>query len=92
MTNKEFIEMLSRKTSFETSDVKELSATLIDIMLHNVADGDSVTIQGFGSFEVREKARRKIYNPTSKNYMVVPPKKTLGYKMSAALKERLNME
>jgi DNA-binding protein HU-beta len=92
MTNKEFIEMLSRKTNFETSDVKELSAALISIVLSDVAEGDSVTIQGFGSFDAREKARRKIYNPTSKTYIVVPPKKTLGYKMSAALKERLNME
>ena len=92
MTNKEFIEMLSRKTNFETSDVKELSAALIGIVLSDVAEGDSVTIQGFGSFDAREKASRKIYNPTSKTYIVVPPKKTLGYKMSAALKERLNME
>jgi DNA-binding protein HU-beta len=61
-------------------------------VLSDVAEGDSVTIQGFGSFDAREKARRKIYNPTSKTYIVVPPKKTLGYKMSAALKERLNME
>ena len=92
MTNKEFIEMLSRKTSFETSDVKELSAALIGIVLNDVAEGDSVTIQGFGSFDARKKAQRKIYNPTSKTYIVVPPKMTLGYKMSAALKERLNME
>ena len=42
MTNKEFIEMLSRKTNFETSDVKELSAALIGIVLNDVAEGDSV--------------------------------------------------
>lgn len=92
MTNKEFIEMLSRKTNFETSDVKELSAALIGIVLSDVAEGDSVTIQGFGSFEPREKASRRIYNPTSKTYMVVPSKTTLSYKMSVALKTQLNKE
>ena len=92
MTNKDFIEKVSQKTNFETDDVKELSASLIGVVLDDIADGNTVTIQGFGSFEPREKARRKIYNPTTKTYIVVPSKTTLGYKMSAALKERLNME
>ena len=92
MTNKDFIEKVSQKTNFEVEDVKDLSSALIEAVLEGVADGNSVTIQGFGSFEPREKARRKIYNPTTKTYMVVPSKITLSYKMSAALKERLNME
>lgn len=92
MTNKEFIEKVSQKTNFETEDVKELSAALVGSVLEAIADGNSITIQGFGAFEPREKARRKIYNPTSKTYIVVPSKRTLSYKMSAALKERLNME
>lgn len=92
MTNKEFLEKVSQKTSFEMDDVKELSSSLIAAVLEGIADGNSVTIQGFGSFEPREKARRKIYNPTTKDYIVVPSKTTLSYKMSAALKDRLNME
>ena len=92
MTNKEFLEKVSQKTSFEMDDVKELSSSLIDAVLEGIAAGNSVTIQGFGSFEPREKARRKIYNPTTKDYIVVPSKTTLSYKMSAALKDRLNME
>ena len=92
MTNKEFLEKVSQKTSFEMEDVKELSSSLIGAVLDGIADGNSVTIQGFGSFEPREKASRKIYNPTSKTYMVVPSKTTLSYKMSAALKAQLNKE
>lgn len=92
MTNKEFIDKVSQKTNFEISDVKDLSSALLETLLGEVADGNTVTIQGFGVFEPREKARRKIYNPTAKAYLVVPQKKTLGYKMSAVLKERLNME
>ncbi|NLV52464.1 MAG: HU family DNA-binding protein [Bacteroidales bacterium] len=92
MTNKEFIEKLSQKSGFEIDEVKELSSSLIDAVVTNIADGNSVTIQGFGSFEPREKAERKIYNPTTKTYMVIPSKTTLSYKLSAALKEKLNME
>ncbi len=90
MTNKDLLEKLSRKTNFGMDEVKKLSSSLIDAVLEGISDGNSVSIQGFGSFEPREKASRKIYNPTTKTYMVVAPKKTVGYKMSAILKDRLN--
>ena len=73
-------------------DVKELSSSLVGAVLEEIAEGDSVTIQGFGSFDAREKASRRIYNPTSKTYLVVPSKTTLSYKMSVALKTQLNKE
>lgn len=91
MNNKEFIEKVSQKASYETEDVKALSAALIETVMDEMAAGNSITIQGFGAFEPREKASRKVYNPTTKTFTVVPPKTTLGYKMSAALKEKINM-
>lgn len=92
MTNKEFLEKISQKTHLEMDDVKELSSSLVGAVLEEIAQGNSVTIQGFGSFEPREKASRRIYNPTSKTYLVVPSKTTLSYKMSVALKTQLNKE
>ena len=92
MNNKDFIEKLSRKTGLEKDEVKDLSASLIQVLLDEIADGNSVTIHGLGVFEPREKASRKMFNPTSKTYIIVPPKTTLSYKMSAALKDKLNME
>ncbi len=92
MTNKEFLEKISQKTHLEMDDVKELSSSLVGAVLEEIAKGNSVTIKGFGSFEPREKASRRIYNPTSKTYLVVPSKTTLSYKMSVALKTQLNKE
>ena len=92
MTNTEFLEKISQKTRLEMGAAKELSSLLIGTVLEEIGDGNSVTIQGFGSFEPREKASRRIYNPTSKTYMVVPSKTTLNYKMSGALKTQLNKE
>ena len=90
MTNKEFLEKISQKTNLEMDAVKNMSSSLVGAVLESIANGNSVTIQGFGLFEPREKASRRIYNPTSKTYMVVPSKTTLSYKMSAVLKNQLN--
>ena len=92
MNNKEFIDKVSQKTNFGVADVKDLSASLIATLVQEVVNGNTITVQGFGTFEPREKARRKIYNPTTKTFNVIPPKKTIGFKMSATLKERLNMD
>lgn len=92
MTNKEFLEKVSRKTNIEMDKVKNLSSSLVSAVLEGISQGNSVTIQGFGSFEPREKASRRIYNPTTKTYLVVPSKTTLSYKMSAALKTQLNKQ
>jgi len=92
MNNKEFIEKVSLKTNFDTADVKDLSASLIATIVQEVVNGNTITVQGFGNFEPREKAKRKIYNPTTKTFNVIPAKKTIGFKMSATLKDRLNMD
>ena len=91
MNNKEFIEKVSQKTNFYVADVKHFTEALIDSVVESVANGGSLTVQGFGTFEPREKAKRKIFNPATKEFVIVEPKTTLAFKMSTTLKERINM-
>ena len=92
MNNKEFQEILIQRTGLQTQEVEALSSVLIDSIVSALAADNCVTIHGFGSFETKEKGGRKIYNPSSKIYMEVPPKMTISYKMSAALKDKLNAQ
>ena len=55
MTNKEFLEKISQKTHLEMDDVKELSSSLVGAVLEEIAQGNSVTIQGFGSLSLVRK-------------------------------------
>ena len=48
MTNKEFLEKVSRKTNIEMDKVKDLSSSLASAEIEAIAQGNSVTIQGFG--------------------------------------------
>ena len=92
MTNKEFLEKVALKTGLSTDSAERMSSSLIDAVLDEVAVGNSVDVQGFGSFEPLEKASRKIFNPASKTYVVVPKGATIGYQMSASLKTQFNKE
>lgn len=73
------------RSSKETSD---LVASLLSEMTRQLEEGNTVYIQGFGTFEVKKKIERISVNPVSKQRMLVPPKLVLSYKPSAALKDK----
>jgi|MGYP000084431867 DNA-binding protein HU len=57
-------------------------------MTQQLQDGNTVAIQGFGTFEVRKKLERISINPATQQRMLIPPKLVLTYKPSAILKEK----
>ena len=64
-------------------------SSLLSDMTQELQEGNVVTIQGFGTFEVKKKAERITVNPTTKQRMLVPPKLVLAYRPSGQLKEKL---
>jgi DNA-binding protein HU-beta/integration host factor subunit alpha len=58
-------------------------------MVESFQEGNVVTMQNFGSFEVKKKMERIIVNPTTGQRMLVPPKLTLNFKISPTWKDKL---
>lgn len=88
MNNKDFTSELSRRLGYTIKDTSELMSSLLSDMTRELQEGNVVTIQGFGSFEVKKKAERITVNPTTKQRMLVPPKLVLAYRPSGQLKEK----
>ena len=57
-------------------------------MTQELQDGKTITIQGFGTFEVKKKLERITVNPATQQRMLIPPKLVLTYKPSITLKEK----
>lgn len=47
-------------------DTSELVASLLSDMARQLEEGNIISIQGFGTFEVKKKAERISVNPTTK--------------------------
>lgn len=92
MTNKEFIKQLIEKTRLSSIEVAELQAACTDMIVQQVAEGNTVMFTGLGTFEPKEKQERKIYNPTTKEYKIIPARQTLGFRQSPTYKDKLNGE
>ncbi|AVM51887.1 DNA-binding protein HU-beta [Bacteroides zoogleoformans] len=88
MNNKEFTSELSRRLGYTLKDTSDLIASLLSNMTRQFEAGNVVSIQTFGTFEVKKKAERISVNPNTKQRMLVPPKLVLTYKPSALLKEK----
>ena len=88
MNNKDFTSELSRRLGYTIKDTSELMSSLLSDMTQELQEGNVVTIQGSGTFEVKKKAERITVNPTTKQRMLVPPKLVLAYRPSGQLKEK----
>lgn len=88
MNNKEFISELSKKLGYTNKETGQLVSSVLNIMTQELQEGKSISIQGFGTFEVKKKLERISVNPTTQQRMLIPPKLVLAYKPSVTLKEK----
>ena len=63
MNRKELVEALAARTESTKADAERAVAGLIDIISGTLKKGDSISLVGFGSFEVRKRAARTGRNP-----------------------------
>ncbi len=88
MNNKEFTSELSSRLGYTTKDISELMVTVLSEMTQQLQEGNVVTIQNFGSFEVKKKAERISINPITKQRRLIPPKLVLTYRPSGLQKDK----
>lgn len=88
MNNKEFIAFLSEKNGTSTRLTAELTNALVAEVSAQLEDENTVSIAGFGAFEVKKKLERVLVNPATKQRMLVPPKIVVNFKPNNALKDK----
>jgi DNA-binding protein HU-beta len=86
MTNKELIESIKKKTGFSKVKVERLLMAYVKTFDQFLDEDSTISLKGFGTFEPNEKQERKVYNPRTRQYKVVPKKRTVKFKPSVVLK------
>ena len=90
MNRKELVEALATKTESTKADAERAVAGLIDIVSATLKKGDSVTLVGFGTFEVRKRAARTGRNPKTGEALKIKAAKVPAFKAGATLKATVN--
>ena len=78
----------------ESADISKAAAgRALDAMTNSITGalkkGDQVTLIGFGTFSVKERAARTGRNPQTGASIEIPASKTVGFKAGKALKDAI---
>ena len=89
MNNKELLSELSKRLGKSQKEVSKMLDFTSQAIVSSLKKGETVSIQGVGSLESREKQEREIVNPTTKQVIKVPAKISVVFKAGITLKEKI---
>ncbi len=90
MKKSELIAAIAAKGGYSKKDAEKALDAVTATITESLANGDKISIVGFGSFEVRERTAKESINPATKQPIHVPAKKVPAFKAGKALKEAVD--
>ena len=90
MNREELIAEISKSAKVTKKEASEVLSATIDAIQSAVKKGEKVTLVGFGTFEVSERAAREGRNPRSGETMTIAASKAPKFKAGKALKDAIN--
>lgn len=90
MNKNELVEAIALSTEITKTDVDKVVTSLTEVITDEIEKGDSVSLKGFGTFEVRSRSERTGRNPRTGETLVIPASKVPAFKVSSALKKAVN--
>lgn len=84
------VHAIVEKTELSKKDVEAVLETMIDEVTAELSKGNKVTLTGFGTFKVSNRAAREGINPQTKAKIMIPamtvPKFTAGKTLKEAVR------
>ena len=90
MTKTEFINYYAENYDTTKKAASEIVENMIDAVTNVLAEGDCISIVGFGTLGVKDRAARKGVNPKTGEEILIPAKKAVYFKAGKGLKEAVN--
>lgn len=87
MTKVELIRQIANRASMSQKDAEKALKAFTEAVTEALKEGDKVTLVGFGTFEVSERAGRTGRNPQTGEPVEIPASKSPKFKAGKALKD-----
>ncbi len=89
MNKSELIEAIAQNADISKAAAGKALDGMIEAVTSALKSGDTVTLVGFGTFYVGERAERNGRNPKTGEALVIPAAKTPKFRAGKALKDAM---
>ena len=89
MNKEDLVKLVSEKTGITKKAAELAQKTVIEGISSALEKGESISLVGFGSFKVVDRAAREGRNPSTGEKMQIPASKAVKFTPSKSLKERV---
>ncbi len=90
MKKVELVEAVAEKSGLTKADSTKAIDAIIDVFTAALAEGDKISLVGFGTFSVSERAAREGRNPRTGETVKIAARKAVNFKAGASLKDAVN--
>jgi integration host factor subunit alpha len=90
LTKAQIVETIAEQNGFPKNQSSKIVEIVLELIKHSLESGEDVLISGFGKFCVNEKKERRGRNPATGESMMLRPMRTVTFKSSGKLREKLN--
>ncbi len=90
MNKTELIDSIAKNAGLSKKDAEAALQATIESIESALAAGEKVTLVGFGTFEVKERAAREGRNPATGETIKIKASKAPAFKAGKEFKEKVN--
>ncbi|MGJ5633754.1 HU family DNA-binding protein [Nostoc sp. CALU 1950] len=89
MNKGELVDAVAAKANITKKQADEVISAFLSVVTEAVANGEKVTLIGFGSFERRDRSEREGRNPKTNEPMTIPATKVPAFSAGKQFKEKV---
>lgn len=89
MNKQELIERTAEKTALSKKEAKQVINTMLESIGENLSKGNRITLKGFGTFETRTRAARRVKHMQREEFINIPETRVPVFKPGKPFKEQV---
>lgn len=89
MNKGELVDAVAAKANITKKQADEVISAFLEVVTEAVANGEKVTLIGFGSFERRERSEREGRNPKTKETITIPATRVPAFSAGKQFREKV---
>jgi DNA-binding protein HU-beta len=89
MNKGELVDAVAAKANVTKKQADEIISAFLSVVIEAVANGEKITLVGFGSFERRDRSEREGRNPKTNEPMTIPATIVPAFSAGKQFKEKV---